>query len=115
MKILNRDQFLKMPPGTVYSKYEPVFFYDIEIKGDSIYFNGGGNDFGCQHIKDAVDAGSSEDFADILLAAEETGGSFKMDFDCQGRDGLFEDDQLFAVWEKEDVEALIKRLEETLA
>jgi len=33
-----------------------------------------------------------------------------MDFDSYGRDGLFDGDQLFAVWESNDVKALIERL-----
>jgi hypothetical protein len=38
-----------------------------------------------------------------------------MDFACEGRDGCFEsDDQMFAVWERADVEALIARLSATL-
>lgn len=33
-----------------------------------------------------------------------------MDLDSQGRDGLFVDDQLFAVWEDADVGQLVDRL-----
>ena len=103
-----------MPANTVYSKYEPCVFGNIKIKGDSIHHAGGVGDFGYQQIADAVDAGSSNEFSDILFAAEETGDSFNMDFDCQGRDGLFDEDQLFVVWEKRDIQALILRLNETL-
>jgi hypothetical protein len=38
-----------------------------------------------------------------------------MDFDCQGRDGLFDAAQLFAVWEPQDVAVLIARLTLTVA
>jgi hypothetical protein len=40
----------------------------------------------------------------------ENGEEIPLDFDCQGRDGLFDLDQLFAVWSDSDVEALITRL-----
>ncbi len=33
-----------------------------------------------------------------------------MDFDCQGRDGCFDEDQLLAVYSRSDVEALMARL-----
>jgi hypothetical protein len=37
-----------------------------------------------------------------------------MDFEYEGRDGLFEEGQLFAVWEKADVASLIERLRRCL-
>ena len=41
---------------------------------------------------------------------EEDGEDVAMDFDCLGRDALFEEHQLFAVWSAEDVRSLIARL-----
>ena len=38
-----------------------------------------------------------------------------IEYDVSSRDGLCDRDQLFAVWERGDVEALIARLIETLA
>ena len=50
-----------------------------------------------------------------MFGAQETGDDVKMDFEYEGRDGMFDgDDQLFAVWSENDVQALINRLEETL-
>ena len=40
----------------------------------------------------------------------ESGESMPVDFEVTSREGLFEEEQLFAVYEKEDVEKLIKRL-----
>ena len=53
-------------------------------------------------------------FFDKLHDALENGTSLDMDFRCSGRDGCFEKDQLFAVWEKKDVEMLISRLQECI-
>lgn len=106
MKIVDRKTFLAMPPDTLYSKYEPCFFGDLEIKG----YTAGTNDFVTQQIVDAVRCNDSNEFFDILLDAQKTGASFAMDFDCASRDGLFDDAELFAVWEQADVIALIRRL-----
>lgn len=106
MRIVDRKTFLSLPAETLYSKYEPCVFGDLTIKGDTV----GENDFLTQQISDAVDCHDSGEFGDILLVAEETASSFSMDFDCQGRDGSFDEDQLFVVWEQTDVAALVARL-----
>jgi hypothetical protein len=110
MKIVNRAQFLAMPPNTLFSKYTPCMFGPLEIKGETW----GCNDFLSQQVADAIACTGSEDFADKLEDAELSGATLVMDFDCLGRDGCFDEDQLFAVWESADVAALIARLKECL-
>lgn len=112
MKIVDHKAFLSMPAGTVFSKYEPCFFGPIAIKGDT---TAGGIDFFVQEIDNAVACDSSTQQFEILETAERTGSSVALDFSCEGRDGLFEPEQLFAVWEKVDVEALIVRLQQCVA
>lgn len=106
MKIINRKAFLGLPANTVFSKYEPCCFENLCIKGDTLPY-----DFTLQSIEDAIDCCGSEDFANKLDDAEKNGISLKMDFDCMARDGMFDENQLFAVWEKSDVVALIERLQ----
>jgi hypothetical protein len=106
MRIVNRTEFLKLPANTLFSKYAPCYMEALEIKGDTIV----ANDFGVQQIADAIRSDSGNDFANKLQDAEETGKSLTMDFDYQGRDGCFDADQLFAVWEPEDVFKLMQRL-----
>jgi len=110
MRIVNRSKFLELSAGTLYSKYEPCNFDDIEIKGESLI-----NDFYSQQIADTVECDGSGEFVDIVDDAVVNGTSFKMDFHCEGRDGGFQEDQLFAVWERGDVEQLISRLQECLS
>lgn len=112
MRIVDRKTFIAMPQGTVFSKYEPCVFGELCIKGESIVWEQG-DDFFVQEIAAAVNAHDSGEYADILFAAEK-GAKFSLDLNCEGRDGLFDRHQLFAVWEREDVEALISRLQQTL-
>ena len=106
MRIVNRATFLAMPENTLFSKYEPCIFRDLLIKGESLHCN----DFCVSQIADAIDCDGSESFIDACDGAVQTGASLKMDFDLFGRDGCFNDNQLFAVWEKDDIEALIDKL-----
>ena len=108
MKIVDRKTFLAMPAGVLYSNYMPCVFGDLSIKGDTV----AGIDFYVQQIADAVKCNDSGEFADVLFDAATNGTSFALDFECEGRDGMFGEHQLFAVWEPQDVAGLIVRLQQ---
>lgn len=105
MKIVDQKTFLSLPPETLFSKYSPCYFEQVCIKGETR-----GDDFLVQQISDAVNSTAYEDFTETLTRALTTGESIPLNFESQGRDGLFEEDQLFAVWEPVDVAELIVRL-----
>lgn len=111
MRIVDRKTFLAMPSGTVFAKFAPCWFGDLHIKGDSL----DSNDFIAEAITDAFDNNGSEQFADRCYEMKDKGASYPMTFDATMRDGLFDDDQLFAVWDRSDVTALIERLSRALA
>jgi len=108
MKLLNRKDFLALDGEWLFSKYEPFVFGDLTIKIE----NFGDNDFITQQIVDAVACTGTEDFIDKLNNAETN--DINMDFYNEGRDGCLDKDQLFAVWSKDDVKALIDRLQKVL-
>lgn len=111
MRIVDRKTFLAMPDGTVYAKYEPQDFGPLCVKGDSL----GDIDFysgDLCHPRFEGDHGSDTHY-DILTEIE-GGASVAVYLNVEGRDGLFDKGQLFAIWERADVEALIARLQETL-
>ena len=109
MKIVNLSTFRSLPANTVFSKYQPCCFEDLCIKGETL-----DHDFLVQQIADAIECSGSDEFVDKLYHAAETGESVGFDFECEGRDGLYETEQLFAVWEPDDVRALIERLGQCL-
>lgn len=106
MKILNKKEFLKLPSGVIYSEYEPVVFRELNIKLDTL-----GNDFIFINLVGNVNCDNSEDYVKILTDAEENKKSFSLDFECTGRDGNYNEDALYAVYDKEDLNSLIKTLE----
>lgn len=110
MKIVNLEQFRKLPPNTLFAKYEPCVFWEFCIKGDTWEV-----DFLVSHdIPGSIRASSSDEHSRLLHMAQETGKSLVMDFETEGRDGCFEENQLFAVWEKRDIEQFIGRLNRCL-
>jgi len=112
MKIVDRKTFLAMPAGTVFMKYEPCIFGDIEMKGNTLP---SGPDFWRSSLTDALELwGDGDSPFGRLDEAVASGASLSMDYDSMGRDGLYDEDQLFAVLEKRDVEQLIEKLKEAL-
>ena len=102
---------MELPAGTVFSYYEPCYFRELIVKDSSP--EKGYPDFSCSHLVGAVETSSSGDFTDKCERMEK-GESLPTDFESSGREGLFDDTLLYAVYEKEDVRKLINRLTETL-
>jgi hypothetical protein len=111
MRIVGLRTFLSMPNGTVYAKYEPQTFGEICIKGGNI---AGTPDFRYRGLI-MLDVEDSGEHIETLDLAEKTGCSFPLDFYCEERDGLFNRGQLYAVFERTDVEGLIHLLNESFA
>lgn len=109
MKILTREQFLQLPKGIVYTKFEPFIFGDICIKEESLQ-----EDWVYQKLFE-VDVNDSGEFVEMLSHAIEKQDNIPLDFEMTMRDGEFVDNQFFAVLEKEEVVKLIHRLEQTLS
>lgn len=103
MKIIDRKAFLALPAGVLYSKFNPYIFESFAIKGVSWEDC---NDFLSLEIASAISVSSSEDYYEVLDDILEDGKSVPVDLESFGRDGLFDDDQLFAVWEAGDLESL---------
>lgn len=92
MKIVTREEFLKLPEGTLYSKWQPSVADEIHIKGETVM-----GDFCC------VDIANSADFLYGAVVSQ------PVNLETPYRDGCALDkDQLFAVWELDDLKELAK-------
>lgn len=115
MKIVNKQDFYKLPEGTIYSDYEPCVFDGLKVKQSTIYDKNKPIDFIFESLIGNIDAESSGHFVDILGEAEKQGVSMVLDFDCGERDGLYEETALYAVYEKTDIEHFISKLMKSIA
>lgn len=110
MKIVNRNTFLTMPSGLLFQKYSKTGnLGDLEIKACTP--GKWTPDFLSVQLTSAWPKGpdNSDQFVE-KWANIENGESFTFEYEIASRDGLYEEDQLFCVYDKEDVEALIKQL-----
>ena len=115
MRIVNRKTFLSLPEGILFSKfYDCDSFGPLLIKNDTMKWNEDDvGDFGYQNIADEVELPAGSECSDCIFVFEDSiknGSSFNIDLCCGRRDGLFDADQLFAVWESKDLESLIETL-----
>ena len=112
MKILTYDQFMQTPKETVFSYYEPTVFRGLFIKtSDKYSFK---SDILFDDMICCVDSDESGEFFDKCLAMEKGGSSEPLNFEITEREGLHNKEQLYAVYEEQDVKDLIKRLQKTL-
>lgn len=111
MKIYKYNDFKKLPAGTVFSYYEPCYFRELNIKTSGKEWD---VDFVMADIVGAIENKSSEDYSEKCQRME-LGESVKMDFDYGGREGMFDEKQLYAVYERADVIKLVETLQDTLS
>lgn len=104
MRVVDRKTFLTLPAGTIYCKGAPWAFDTICIKDDSlandwIYLN--------PAWPSAHDSGEAVELLETSIA---TGSSFPCE-DAFGRDGCFNEKDVFLIFEMEDLFSLKNRIE----
>lgn len=120
MRIVDRATFMAMPAGTIFAKWNAqpadgshidLGYEEVAIKGDTV----AGVDFVVQDLMPwPLGTHDSERWVDTMEAALGGDETAVLDYDWCGRDGEFEDDQLFAVWSQADAVALVERMKRAL-
>lgn len=108
MKIVDRKTFLQMPAGTVYCQAEMPFSWEgIRIKHDTCHFQTEdlAGDWFESTLTD-IDADDSDDLYDRWQDMLDNGASYAIDLETICRDGLFMENSIFMVYEREDLEKL---------
>lgn len=106
MKIVDLKTFRMLPEGTVFAKYQPCVFDELQVKGETWDV-----DYLCTSLSGNIKSSDSRECWDLLESARlDSEISLTLNFDSEGRDGCFEDDQLYAVYEKKDVQEFIEKL-----
>jgi hypothetical protein len=114
MKIVDRKTFLTLPYNTLYRKFSPIIFGDLEIKEDTIE-NGIDGDWWSVDLHGYVEGcDNSDQNIESIMNAVNKGSSFTWDLETAGRDGLYDRDEMYAVYENADIEQLIERLKDCI-
>lgn len=111
MKIFNRKDFLQLPANTAYVKYSEKCGLSelIEIKVSGPH-DGWGNDWITNDLAVFVE----EPYRDVFTDFSEVTDTFRFAIDQTSRDGLFEENEMYAVFDNEDIERVINKLKSCL-
>jgi hypothetical protein len=103
MKIYRRNEFLELPDGTIYSKggFTSMDFNNLYVKAQTLP----SNDWVYLNLCD-IDSDDFDDFVKKYDNMIENKASYPMN-DSYARDGCFNDNDHFLVFEKEDLFKLI--------
>jgi len=109
MKIVNIETFLKMPEGTIYTKYQSFGMVNgFYLKGESI----GDIDWWYMDLLLSTEAKDSDEFFGLMDKAE-YGKEFPVAYHTHSRDGLYEEEQMFLIYSEEDIKKLVDVLSDT--
>lgn len=111
MKIYNKKEFYELPENTLYVDYEPYVFYDFKIKGKSIRNDEGKyiDFFYCPLLQF-----KNQDCQDYFQCQLDKYEHVPLNIEYIERDALFNDEDKYAVFDKEDILALINTLKGVL-
>lgn len=112
MKIVNRKEFLLLPEATLYAThYESDGFGCLCMKYKT-YFDDDNNPITWNYMElgNFDDYNNSEERYKKIDAMKEIGSEFPLRLNAVSRDGLYDQDQLFAVYDIEDTKRIIEVL-----
>ena len=110
MKIVKKEDFLKLPIGTLYSEYEPDMIHGLFIKQESVEGSRGHFiDYFFIDLVACVPSQGADSRIVFLTEKLSTGESFDVIYEGK-RDGVFDDDQLYLIYEEKDVRDLLAQV-----
>ena len=107
MKLLTRQEFLKLE-NVLFCKYEPYTFDSLLIKGETRAYG----DFYYKNLFRLKESETDDASESFILANQffEEDKEGPIDLDFWYRDGLYDKDQLFAVFDNEEVKSIANQL-----
>ncbi len=112
MKIVDLKTFLTLPENTVFCKIPELYLIeDINIK----HANRGDKDWFYWSLNN-VEWGDAEEFINRMDDMVKNGASYPLSDleDSVDHDGLYDENPLFLIYEKEDIQAIIDKLTKCL-
>lgn len=118
MKLFKRKEFIKLPAMTIYSKVDKNY---MELM-NGLYSKTSGPDYGNDWIEqDLINEGlvpdeitDGVDCLFYIIEKRDNQDYFELDYECAGRDGCYDDEDVFVVWDKKDIKKLRDYLDNCL-
>lgn len=110
MRIVNLNTFLSLPKGTLFQKYSQYNFQDLRVKDDNVGPYTTDFRYDTASEPTLVNADDFDQTVNLLDEMVVDGHSEPLTT-SNSRDGLYDPDQLFAIWEKNDIAILREQLD----
>lgn len=103
MRVVQYNEFIKLPSGTVFCEWEPCIRRELKVKGESI------DNIDYIEMELRGDFKSEVCLDPYLEACDrlEKGEEVRAEFDSFGRDGLYDHNRKYVVYDKQDIEDLL--------
>lgn len=98
MRLHKFKDFLKLPAGVIFSYYQPCIFNGLFKKGSSIQ----DIDFFYEDLIAPIKCSGSDEYNESLMDWRE-GEELELEFDVGQREGLFDEEQLYAVYSEDEI------------
>lgn len=109
MRMVNLKQFLALPAGTIYHEYKRCITGPLSKKHDTI----SDKDWIEETFEGMPKSNGSEELFDRLDEMEK-GKSFPLEHEGTSRNSLYRDEQLFIVYERDDIVTLMLKLDDSI-
>lgn len=104
MRVVDRETFLNHPEGTIYAKGKPLYWEALSVKFETLHHDGVPRDW--FYLDPCwVRSKVGEDASCEMMRAFDDGLSRPME-DAVSRDGCFDEDEVFLVFERDDLQVL---------
>lgn len=118
MKIVDRIAFMKLPAGTMYHEYQPVIFGELMVKGSTQWptqphLAGDYTELSLTYANTDAEPNNT-DVNMFVIDRERDGRSFAFDYEGWGGNGSYDREQLYCVYEREDVVNLMALMQKNL-
>ena len=111
VKIVNRAEFMAMDGIVLHRKYEPCIFGELGVKVSTIKDVGGEPIDYVTIGTEQIDDSNFNEVHEFLCGDALNGVSFRFEYESTSRDGLYDDDQMYAIYDDDDIDQLIAFLE----
>lgn len=119
MKLYTRKDFMGLPKGTIYSRVDKSrddqLCHGLYCKVSNKEQMGNGDFVEQDLISEAgnplmPDVDNGEDNVNYQMHLRDSFKTFRTDLNCAGRDGMFDEEDLFVVWDAQDIKKLAEYL-----
>lgn len=115
MKVVKFPEFIKELHENKSLIFSNLHDYSIEGLYEGFRMEGNDHDFILTDLLDSVEYDyKNEEWFDVIDRAVEHGEEFKLALDDTTRDGLFDYDRQFVIYDKGDIKSLVDKLSEYL-